>query len=244
MAELGHALEVLFEQEKSIRQQAAQFVPAHRSVLAQTAQLAALCSYPVQKGPPEHVQVPPFRIKDGNCHLNISPEAFDCMLKFVYYLESDIPPAIAAELIPWTVDYNMMDLQKLCYDIIQASIIPESFLSILGCTYMPYADIPNFQYVATVEKIRKNAMAYVVVHLSEIGFSKLGKMNPQIAVDVLLAIQADTRGLSTEKAEKASPFTPLNSIREQSQVKIERPQSPDLDHADKKIQRSQEGQEG
>jgi len=181
-----------------------QFIPAHKSVLAQTAQLEALCNQQVQKGPPEHIIVPPLKTRDGNNSPNISSDAFTSMLEYIYYCETNIPPLHAVELIPWTVDYNMPDLQKVCYDIIEKNIEIPTALPILGVSYLAYDQLANFQHAITVEKIRKESTAFIVSHLSEINFSKLGKMAPQIAVDIVLATQAAQGGLPTELPKEKS----------------------------------------
>eukprot|EP01114_Cavostelium_apophysatum_P000198 TRINITY_DN1019_c0_g1_i1.p1 TRINITY_DN1019_c0_g1~~TRINITY_DN1019_c0_g1_i1.p1 ORF type:complete len:511 (+),score=176.91 TRINITY_DN1019_c0_g1_i1:41-1573(+) len=182
------------------------YVTAHKALLAaRTPQLHALCSAPAVKGPPEHIPVPNLRTR--SVFENVSAEAFETLLKYVYYGNANIPALHACELIPFTIDYGMEELQRLCYSKIQVSIDPKTALPILGVTYIqPPETGPNLFLGIPVESIRKDAIDFILSHLAQTDLTLLPRMFPRIAVDLMLANQKKERvhkGLAVDSEPEA-----------------------------------------
>jgi len=189
---------------------AVQYVTAHRALLAgQTMQLQNLCLSPLTKGSkadPEHIVVPPLRTR--SVFDNISSEAFETLLKYVYYGSADIPPLHACELIPFTIDYCMAELQALCYKKIQTSINERTALPILGVTYIipPEGKDGTFLYQPiAAESTKKDATDFILEHLAESDMQLLPRMFPKIAVDLVLTNQ------KKERVAKGLPVENTNS---------------------------------
>jgi hypothetical protein len=94
--------------------------------------LNALCNIPLtakSKTAPEFILVPPLRTKNGFSE-DVSSQAFECMLKYVYYGEEEIPPPIACELIAFATDYGMKELRTLCFRKLRHGITKESVMQV------------------------------------------------------------------------------------------------------------------
>jgi len=194
-----------------------QFVTAHRALLAgKTTQLAALCNSPQVKGPPEHIIVP--LLKTKSVYDNISADSFETMLKYVYYGNADIPTINACELIPFTVDYQMAELQSICYKKLFSSVDVKSALPILGVTYIEQPESKHAIFTldsVTIEATRKEAINCILNDWAGADLSLLPKMFPRIAVDLVLANQRKERiakGLPVEE-DIPKPKTDQSNIK-------------------------------
>jgi len=192
-----------------------QFVTAHRALLAgKTPQLAALCNSPQIKGPPEHIPVP--LLKTKSVYDNISADSFETMLKYVYYGCADIPTINACELIPFTVDYQMAELQSICYKKLFSSVNVKTALPILGVTYIEQPESKHAIFTldsVTIEATRKEAINCILSDWAGADLSLLPKMSPRIAVDLVLCNQRKERvakGLP-EEDESAKPKTDISA---------------------------------
>jgi len=183
-----------------------QYVTCHRALLAgQSPQLQNLCMSPLNKAgkdAPESIPLPPLRTK--SVFDNISSDAFETLLKYTYYGFADIPPLHACELIPFSIDYCLGELQRICYRKIQTSINEKTALPILGVTYIqpPEGKEGTFLFQPLeIESTRKNAIDFILANLAETDLTLLPKMFPKIAIDLVMTNQRKERvqkGLSVE----------------------------------------------
>jgi len=123
----------------------------------------------------------------------ITSEAFESLLKFVYYGESAIPPLHAVELITFSFEYGMLELNKLCYEIISKNINNKTAISILGVTYLEISplEVLTSDLKDMVKTIKRSAIFYIHNNIKQIDLRPLKKMNPYLAVDVVLANQPE-----------------------------------------------------
>jgi len=190
-----------------------QYVTCHRALLAgQSHQLQTLCLSPLNKAgkdAPESIQLLPLRTK--SVFDSISSDAFETLLKYIYYGFSDIPPLHACELIPFSIDYCLGELQRICYRKIQTSINEKTALSILGVTYIQPPDGKEGTFLfqpIEAESTRKNATDFILANLAETDISLLPKMFPKIAIDLMITNQRKERiqkGLPVESQVSNAP---------------------------------------
>lgn len=125
------------------------------------------------------------------CTRPLSSDAFEAMLRFVYYGDVNVAPIPATELIPFCKSMFLTDLHRVCEGVIKANIATATAVDILGVTYL--------KHMAESEEaktLRKDATTFLITNLTQIDLAPLRKMDPHIALDVLFATQAH---------EKASP---------------------------------------
>jgi len=162
------------------------YIPCHKGILAaRSTELASLCSAtPVSRSKegPEHVLVPGIKGKEGS---TISGEAFGCLIKFVYYGETSIPALYACELIPYSRDFGLGDLQYVCIETTRKNVNKDTALQINGITYLPQMEDRE-----TISKeLRQSTLDFILDHMDEVDLKPLKKMNPAIALDILFACQ-------------------------------------------------------
>ncbi len=156
----------------------------------QTAQLAALCTSSVVKDKSgEYLVVPQVKTKMAP---EITAEAVESLLKFVYYGDANISPLHACELAAFSYEYGMVELNKLCYEIIGKNINIKTAISILGVTFLEINPLPTEPETPNpVKTIKKNAIFFIHNNIKSIDLRPLKRMNPLMAVDIVLANQPE-----------------------------------------------------
>lgn len=185
------------------------FVASHRAILANASpQFHALCAKdPVPKNkntPFDHYIVPPILTEQGvPGNDEISADAFASLLKYVYYGETNISPIPAAELVPFSGDFGLKELQQICLKIIAKNIKEDSALTILSICYLH--QMAESQDVS--DQVRKECLDFIVEHIAESDLRKLPKLDPRIAVDIVLHSQ---RHAQKQKGMKYTEISSLN----------------------------------
>jgi hypothetical protein len=154
----------------------------HKAILAAHApKLAALFKTPgfpsKDKKNPE-----PYYVLDENL---VNANVVRKLLQFIYYGECNLAPLVATELLTFvTGKYELTDLQNLLIYIISHNVGIDTVLPILAVCYLQY-----LQGNDKIESLKKNATKFVVDNLTQINLAPLREIDPQISVDLLLAIQ-------------------------------------------------------
>jgi len=177
-----------------------QFIDCHKAVLAsRSGALAELVKFPTTyaKGmgkEKEHILLPIVRTKN-RC---ISGDAFSYMLRYIYYFETDIPPLLACEIIPFAADCGLEKLQLLCEEIIQDNITIENALWALNATYMPQVA----GHTEFVDWLRPTAINFILDNLGDIDFTLINNLeNPELAIHLIEACQQERRDLEASNWE-------------------------------------------
>jgi hypothetical protein len=124
-------------------------------------------------------------VLDEERYKNFSAEAFNAMLKYIYYGEENIDPLPATELIGFCKEFGLPDLLNVCEEIIRKGIATNTVLAILAVAYtMP--EKPDLQ-----KELKTNCLEFIVRNLPKIVLEPLYKMAPQIGADILVAIQKE-----------------------------------------------------
>jgi len=180
-----------------------QFVDCHKSILAaRSPQLSELVRFQTYTAKSmgkdnEHIILPIVRSKN-RC---ISSEAFTYMLKYIYYLETDIPPLLACELIAFSADCGLEKLQLVCEEIVQDHITLESALTALNATYMP--QVAN--HTDFVEWLKPSAINFILDNLADIDFTRINNFeNPDLAVQIIEACKQERQALEASDWEFVS----------------------------------------
>jgi hypothetical protein len=126
---------------------------------------------------------------DADVPFNLSAESFKAMLRFIYYGEATIEPISATELIAFSAEYGLPDVQKACEGRITANVAVGTVIEILGVTYLPH-----MQSRSDVLDLRASAISFLLANLAQVDLSLLKKMDPSISRDVVLACQQRERG--------------------------------------------------
>jgi len=211
----------------------AAFVSCHKPILAaQTAQLANLCNSAVVKEKSgEYILVSQVKTKLAP---EITSEAFESLLKFVYYGESAVPPLHAVELVTFSFEYGMLELNKLCYEIISKNINTKTALPILGVTYLEISplEVLTSDLKDLVKNIKRTALFYIHNNIKQIDLKPLKKMNPHVAVDIVLVNQPEA--LDEEPEPVAPPQSgsikgkPVDKSRSKSELNVTPVKSPEV----------------
>jgi len=186
-----------------------EIISCHKAILSgQSSELFNLCSLPTiskNKEHPECIVVPGVKGLDGKEGPVISGEAFRCMLKFIYFGECSILPLPAAELAPFAKDYMLTNLATICEDIIRNNIDKDTALEILAVTYFPQMESDEI----VCKELRQNSIAFILANLESVDLSALKKLDPTIALDILLARQDRDR-----RPSRAVDSTDLKNLRD------------------------------
>jgi len=138
----------------------------------------------------------------------LGPEGFKAMLRFIYYGYRDVDPIPATELITFTREFNLQDLQKACEGRIQTNVAVDTVVDILNVTYLAHMETrPD------IMELRASSINFLIDHLSAVELTPLRKMPAVIALDVLMALQAREKGVKVE-----SVLTPVSPKRQNSQM--------------------------
>eukprot|EP01095_Lingulamoeba_sp_RSL-Kostka_P008481 TRINITY_DN2857_c0_g5_i1.p1 TRINITY_DN2857_c0_g5~~TRINITY_DN2857_c0_g5_i1.p1 ORF type:complete len:446 (+),score=167.38 TRINITY_DN2857_c0_g5_i1:214-1551(+) len=115
----------------------------------------------------------------------ISSEAFNGLMRFIYYGDDSIDPLPACELVAFSRKLKLHSLLRICEDKIRNNINSETVLEILAVAYLPAGEGKQ----DLVAELKNKAFPYLLEHLSEIDLSKIRFMNHIIAFDILTKIQ-------------------------------------------------------
>jgi len=175
----------------------------HKALLVGRAPgLNALVNVPAQKEGKGDLIVP---VK------GITPEAFEALVKWVYYDETKIPTLVACELVSFCQQHAIPPLQKICVEIMEHGVAGDTVLVILNVANRK--DMPTW-FLDAMKELVPRCVKFAVEHLTDIEFEKLRaeEMNRSIAIDILLAIQ-----------KKAQSGHTKHKKHEKEEVKLEPP---------------------
>ena len=116
---------------------------------------------------------------------SLSPEAFKCMLKFLYYGDDNIDPHPATELVAFSKQFKLHSLLRICEDKCRTSVSVDTVLDILQTTYIPEME----EKKDLVKELHKKTFPFILANLTEIDLTPIRKMTPDIAIDILMEIQ-------------------------------------------------------
>jgi len=116
----------------------------------------------------------------------VSVEAFKSLLRFIYYGETDIEPLAACELIPFSRQYKMVPLQRVCENKIRVSIQANTIVPILKVAYMPETEAKP----ELANELKNKGIPFTIDNITEINLEPL-RMHPKIVIDILTRIQKD-----------------------------------------------------
>lgn len=117
---------------------------------------------------------------------SLSPEAFKNMLKFIYYGDDEIDPHPATELVGFSKQFKLHSLLRICEDKCRTSVSCETVLDILQTTYIPEME----EKKELVKELHKKTFPFILANLTDIDLTPIRKMTPNIAIDILMQIQA------------------------------------------------------
>eukprot|EP01118_Nematostelium_gracile_P000562 TRINITY_DN1062_c0_g1_i1.p1 TRINITY_DN1062_c0_g1~~TRINITY_DN1062_c0_g1_i1.p1 ORF type:complete len:388 (-),score=119.95 TRINITY_DN1062_c0_g1_i1:252-1415(-) len=119
---------------------------------------------------------------------NISPEAFESVMRWIYYNETNIPTNVATELVSFSQVHQLTPLQVACVQSMKKGIQVDTVLPILDVAYLK--EMPPW-YDEKMDEIRPECIRFAAEHIKEIDFSKIRskKMSDNIAPDILLFLQ-------------------------------------------------------
>jgi len=115
----------------------------------------------------------------------LSADAFNQMLRFIYYGDDNIEPLPACELVGFARGMGMNDLVRVCENTIRNSIEIDTVLGILEVAYAP--DLAQKQEL--VDELKSKTWPFIIEHYDKINLQPLYTMNPKIAQDMLLKVQ-------------------------------------------------------
>jgi len=127
----------------------------------------------------------------------ITTDGFEALLKWIYFGEMRISTVAACELVTFCRDYKIPDLQRICVDVLKRSVDIESALTILDLAHLKEG-MPDF-FVETMKDITPRCVDFILEHFVQMDFKRIRdrKLEPTIAVDVLLALQKKDAGAKT-----------------------------------------------
>jgi len=118
----------------------------------------------------------------------ISPEAFESVLRWVYYNERNIPTSVACELISYCQQHQLTPLQHACVQSMKKGIQVDTVLPILDVSYMK--EMPPW-FEEQMAEIRPQCIKFAAEHIKDIDFEKIRtkKMSDNIAPEILTFLQ-------------------------------------------------------
>jgi hypothetical protein len=153
----------------------------HKAIIAVRSQpLADLCASPTTQAQKGLNAVP---VK------GVGNEAFQALLKWIYYGETNITTLAASELVLVAKEYKLPELQKLCVDIMVKGVELDTALALLDLTYIK--DMPDF-YTDAMKELHPRVMGFVVDHFVKVDLKNIRDrkvMHSNMACDILLALQ-------------------------------------------------------
>jgi len=150
----------------------------------------------------------------------ISPDAFEALVKWVYYDDVNISTLVACELVHFCQLHSIGGLQKICVEIMKGGVTVDSVLIIMNTASLK--DMPAW-FVEEMAALRPQCVKYAVEHLAEVDLDKLkgDAYDRSIAHDILLAVQ--TRAKEGAKPETLKKSKKERKVEEQQEKKAEEP---------------------
>jgi len=123
---------------------------------------------------------------------NISPEAFEAAMKWIYFNDNNLSTMTACELIAFCQQYGLLSLQKVCVENVKKNISLDTVLTVLDVTYLKDNMPPWF--IDEMELLRPKCIQYASERLKDVNFEKMSKkMNNNIAPDILMYLQKNSK---------------------------------------------------
>mmetsp|Transcript_7129 Transcript_7129/g.7824 ORF Transcript_7129/g.7824 Transcript_7129/m.7824 type:complete len:539 (+) Transcript_7129:58-1674(+) len=114
-------------------------------------------------------------------------DAFECLLKWIYYRDTNVKPAASTQLIKFCKGFNMPELKQVCENVVVDNIQTSTVLSILEVAYNPVMeDNPILR-----KRLKHNATKFFTQNFYNIDLTPIGTMPLAIAADLLKALQED-----------------------------------------------------
>jgi hypothetical protein len=157
-------------------------IKAHKAILwHQSPEISSLLS------PPEDSKEPPKKgivldLKYGR----ITPGAFQAMLRYFYYSDTNIGMLHATELVDFVKDFHLDRLYKVLEKVIGGQDITiDTVLSVLDVAYNPLLEEnPSLQ-----RNLQEEGLNFAVANVDKINFEPLAGLPPIIATHILQALQ-------------------------------------------------------
>jgi len=189
--------------------------PAHKiMLLARSQSLISLASQsPVQvtKG------LSAIQIKD------VSSDAFEAFLDWVYTGKTDFSSKAAIELVPFCIQYQLFQLLRNCLENMKKDINSKNVLDILNICYIKN-NVDSSFLVTVKADLKPLCLQYARNHLVELDIHSIQekKLHRKIAVDILLNVQKTKVAKPQEehKAEKTIPLQPSGSSASWSSYRV------------------------
>jgi len=136
---------------------------------------------------------------------DITNDAFEALLKWIYYGESKFPTIAASELFTWCNEAKLPVLQLICLENMRKGISLDSVLTILDLSYSK--EMPEHLHEA-LKELQPQCISFVVDNFTELDLKQIRerKMNKGMAADILVALQksgrSNKRKVKKNKKEK------------------------------------------
>jgi len=118
---------------------------------------------------------------------NISPDAFESMLRLIYYNDENIEMLHACQLYLFAHDYNLVKLSLLIEKIISGGEVTcKTVLPLLDVAYNPLME----QNKELQPMLKEIGMKFVVQNIEKMDFGPLQHMSPVIGTQILQHIQS------------------------------------------------------
>jgi len=118
---------------------------------------------------------------------NISPDAFESMLRLIYYNDENIEMLHACQLYLFAHDYNLVKLSLLIEKIISGGEVScKTVLPLLDVAYNPLME----QNKELQPMLKEIGMKFVVQNIEKMDFGPLQHMSPVIGTQILQHIQS------------------------------------------------------
>jgi len=115
----------------------------------------------------------------------LSLDAFEAMLKWIYYSCELIKPIESTQLIPFCKFWDLPALNTICENVIREGIAAPTVISILEVAYNKAIEGEGMLQ----KELRERCLKFITKNLSEINFNPLKNLPAIVAVDVLNKIQ-------------------------------------------------------
>jgi len=141
----------------------------------------------------------------------LSADAFKAMLRFIYYGERQLEPLHATELISFSKEFALPDLQKACEGRITSNVQVDTVLEILNVTYLPHMETRQ-----DVLELRASSINFLLDNLTQVDLAPLRKMPSVIPIDVLLVSQTREKAIASNSGVKDFSAAAIAVLRETS----------------------------
>jgi len=183
-----------------------------------------------------------FRDKDepsgGWNFSTISADAFKSLLRYLYYGDINLDPFHACELVSFSRNFELAELQKVCKNCLQHNINSATVVEILKQTLMTGME-------SGFKEVQEPSIVYAVTHMPELEFKDLTQIKlahaHYIACELLFAYQKIQKGEKFEsisaRANSSStpaivklPVPPPKHEKPEDTTKVEDGKDDDVKH--------------